>query len=373
MKILALILLSVWPLFAHNGAVAVAMPVDGITVDGDLSDWPDGLATHEITFPEYGDRPTSDGDLKAHFRVGHDASASLRRDGHGHTYEWVVPIGSVAVWHQTIGFDVVICDRDSDGSFTWLSWGPYSSKDGAPERVGDLLLNPVPTSAMGLVEGRVYWRDDRAAYGRARLEYRSLGGRVSGYVACSDSGVFKVGFPQGRYELSVQGRHQRIVEVRPEQVETLEFEVHDLGQDEAQGFVQELLAGAYTTAFLVDGEGRLWTGTDSALRLSDPEQRVLHNENVTSLALAQDGGVWVGTRRGGVVVYRDGRWRRLGMADGLADWRVRALASAGPGGMWVGTAAGQQSLRWKGTLEPGFLSEDATRNDHRGPDVHLAR
>ena len=27
---------------AHNGAVAIAVPMEGITVDGDLSDWPGG-------------------------------------------------------------------------------------------------------------------------------------------------------------------------------------------------------------------------------------------------------------------------------------------------------------------------------------------
>ena len=27
------------PLSAHNGAVAIAVPVEGIVVDGDLSDW----------------------------------------------------------------------------------------------------------------------------------------------------------------------------------------------------------------------------------------------------------------------------------------------------------------------------------------------
>jgi hypothetical protein len=33
-------LILAWPAQAHNGAVALAVPVEGITVDGDLSDWP---------------------------------------------------------------------------------------------------------------------------------------------------------------------------------------------------------------------------------------------------------------------------------------------------------------------------------------------
>ena len=38
MQSLILLLLAV-PLIAHNGAVAIAVPVEGIVVDGDLSDW----------------------------------------------------------------------------------------------------------------------------------------------------------------------------------------------------------------------------------------------------------------------------------------------------------------------------------------------
>ena len=36
------------PLSAHSGAVVIAVPVDGITVDGDLSDWPNDLALYPI-------------------------------------------------------------------------------------------------------------------------------------------------------------------------------------------------------------------------------------------------------------------------------------------------------------------------------------
>ena len=38
-----LLLLCVPPVQAHNGAVAIAVPVEGITVDGDLSDWPEEM------------------------------------------------------------------------------------------------------------------------------------------------------------------------------------------------------------------------------------------------------------------------------------------------------------------------------------------
>ena len=40
------VLLLATPLLAHNGDVAIAVPVEGIVVDGDLSDWPE--RTYEI-------------------------------------------------------------------------------------------------------------------------------------------------------------------------------------------------------------------------------------------------------------------------------------------------------------------------------------
>ena len=39
---------------AHNGAVALAYPMEGIIVDGDLGDWPDSLPTYPIAFTEAG-------------------------------------------------------------------------------------------------------------------------------------------------------------------------------------------------------------------------------------------------------------------------------------------------------------------------------
>ena len=46
----ALILLMAGPVRAHNGGIAVAAPVANITVDGDLSDWPERLATPEKVY-----------------------------------------------------------------------------------------------------------------------------------------------------------------------------------------------------------------------------------------------------------------------------------------------------------------------------------
>ena len=90
------------PLDAHNGSVAIAVPLKGIAVDGDLSDWPPGLVEYPITFPEWGDAPVNEEDFQGVFRVGYSA-----------------------------------------GSFSWIAWGRGVNKSGHPdsyERLGDLVL-----------------------------------------------------------------------------------------------------------------------------------------------------------------------------------------------------------------------------------------
>ena len=58
---------------AHNGAVAIAVPVEGITVDGDLSDWPEGMREYPIALVGDGPGPEGDDDFAAHFRTGYDS------------------------------------------------------------------------------------------------------------------------------------------------------------------------------------------------------------------------------------------------------------------------------------------------------------
>ena len=62
---------------ASNGQVATAVPLSGITVDGDLSDWPDTLRRYPISYPEDGDLPQSPEDLQASFRIAYDPHEQL--------------------------------------------------------------------------------------------------------------------------------------------------------------------------------------------------------------------------------------------------------------------------------------------------------
>ena len=58
--------------FAHNGVVATAVNIDGITIDGDFSDWPEGLEKYPIKDPAFGEPPTDEFDFDAYYRIGYN-------------------------------------------------------------------------------------------------------------------------------------------------------------------------------------------------------------------------------------------------------------------------------------------------------------
>jgi len=63
-------------LYAHNGAVAYAYPIKGISIDGKLSDWPTGLTAYAIQKVELGEPIDGEKDLEAHFRIGYNIEQS---------------------------------------------------------------------------------------------------------------------------------------------------------------------------------------------------------------------------------------------------------------------------------------------------------
>ena len=60
-----LLLISVsMPVEAHNGAVAIAVPMEGVAIDGDLSDRPKGMPRYQISAWDFGDKPKNQEDFQ---------------------------------------------------------------------------------------------------------------------------------------------------------------------------------------------------------------------------------------------------------------------------------------------------------------------
>jgi CubicO group peptidase (beta-lactamase class C family) len=274
---LAVAVLLTAPASAHNTRVAVAPALDGIVVDGDLSDWPADLPVYAVNGQTAVSDPQDAADLTATYRVAWDEAAqalfvaieaadesivvidtatawnasdgsevfldlrhrergsptvqhvlygrhhtvygsgadsagaafgtyAVTRDstegGGLHRYEWRFDLAGIsrgqvrAAAGMVLGLDVVVADRDEDGSFTWMAWGPGIGKSGNAHRLGDVVLLSSLESAAHLT-GQVRWKKKGQGVPprRVRLDVEGEDGERYGAVAAVDA--------QGTYRLTV--------------------------------------------------------------------------------------------------------------------------------------------------------------------------
>ena len=81
-----------------------------------------------------------------------------------------------------------------------------------------------------------------------------------------------------------------------------------------------------------DPKAGRWTSVTGVEGLAD--------DGVLSMAQTDDGAIWFGTWKTGVLRYDGTAWRAYTVADGLPSNHVQALAVAPDGSLWAGTPAG---------------------------------
>ena len=96
-------------------------------------------------------------------------------------------------------------------------------------------------------------------------------------------------------------------------------------------------------------DGYLWLGTQEGLLRFDGVRFRTYDETSTpalrkpyiwALEADGDGSLWIGTEEGGLTHFKDGRFRSIGVEDGLPAKWVNAIKRDRDGNLWVGTIGG---------------------------------
>jgi len=113
--------------------------------------------------------------------------------------------------------------------------------------------------------------------------------------------------------------------------------------------MQEGLPEQVVQAFAQTSDRYLWIGTTGGLLRFDGARFVLYNRentpafadnNIFCLMVSRDNALWIGTEGGGLIRYRDGRFRAFSSSDGLTNSFVRTVYQDHTGQIWIGTDSG---------------------------------
>ena len=129
----------------------------------------------------------------------------------GHVYEWKLDVTSWSSGEArlepglALGMDVVITDRDADGSFSWMGWGRITGQKygGTSQPLGDALILPAD-ARLSQVKGSAQWKnaDEDTQPRGVKLESRDFPMLVLD-LATDDEGKYETKVPPGNYSLSV--------------------------------------------------------------------------------------------------------------------------------------------------------------------------
>ncbi|HEY0795926.1 MAG TPA: two-component regulator propeller domain-containing protein [Acidisarcina sp.] len=145
--------------------------------------------------------------------------------------------------------------------------------------------------------------------------------------------------------------------------------------------VQDGLAEDVVQAFAQTADRYFWIGTTAGLVRFDGAEFVTYNsrnvpalteKSIFCLLADRDGGLWIGTEGGGLVLYRDGVFRAFSLGDGLTNAFVRRVYQDSRGTIWIGTdgglfqVSGKRIVRVDNNANIPMLAVHAIREDAQG-------
>ena len=341
------------PVSAHNGAVAIAVPVEGITVDGDLSDWPEGMRRYPIANLAVGDANSGPDDIQAFFRIGYNESQiALYLAVDVQDQSTLIDTTSGARWDPQDGCDLFINSRhaqeDRFALHQYAIWGHTPRAFHA----GKLSHAQVEVRREG--ESHSYeWRVDygQLSAGQARLIPHSVVG-VEVAVWDTDEDGSKTFLTWGTSGVDREFRGDVVLADHPEKSGTMRGRMiltddavgirdmvdiastrHDglsvrVSTDQEGYYSVELPAGTYR----VGGYGR----EEETLQIAEVVaggQALVH----LSVGAADDRSSRIGEGRSVSAGrgHRVGAWHALGIQDGLGGG-VQAILPTTSGDLWLG-------------------------------------
>ena len=347
-----LALFSSTPATAHNTAVAVAVPVVDITVDGDFSDWPEDAPRHDIQLIEYGQEPTGPHDLTASFRVGYDADRSwLYVAVEVEDESLFIDSTSNVFWNTNDGCELYI-DTGHGGADLPVQYFVYGTRvsgslqqsssavevrwqhgDGTHRYEWRVDLGPARNRSIGL-DVVVTDKDEDDSFswvtwgeGIAKITDRE---RLGDVIVTDATGFGQLRLRVTREDTSRAVAGRRILLQSVDHADLAVIDVTD-----ADGhFALRLPSGEYRVDVVGSGTGR----AASTATVSPAAPTDLH------LIVPAARGVTVRLGEGTLVEAGDGFranvWHSLGVADGLPGNWVRAFLQDERGYLWIGTEAG---------------------------------
>ena len=369
--------LGVLPARAHNGALAVAEPISGIAIDGDFSDWPEGMKRYAIALPEFGARPQSDKDLRADFRLGYDDKEQVLYVAVKVLDESVVVLAGDNSWNDQDGCDIYVGLQHRNKSSSvrqYVVWGDSRDAYGSPGTVS--LLDDIRVETKRLPKGHQYeWAIDLKKISRGDVELGAVLGldivvidqdrddshswvawgagaeKVNHFSRLGDimlgGDAAALGRVSGRLLWQGQGVKRGRVTVRS--ADSDEFDIV-VAADAHGGFVIDLPVGLYDINALSSR-----TDIESVRVIVQPDRE---REVEILLPPAQGNKTPAGRGRSSQAGpgMKQGLWQIYGVPDGLPSPKVLDIIQSRQGHLWIGTNGGLS--RYDGKTITTFTTAD---------------
>jgi ligand-binding sensor domain-containing protein len=359
----------VWLAGAHNGAVAIAVPVEGITIDGDLSDWPEGMREYPIRIVTQGGDPAGDDDFSARFQVAYSAAEHS-------LYVGVAVEDDYVLAHQP----EATAAKYKDGCEIYIEVG----HEGEYASVLRYYMHGNTLAVDGLAQEKdvqvaVQWGENAYFYEwKIKLDLDKkdpflldaglvLGFNVALLDRDADNALTKMIWNQRRFKFTRYSFHWGDLVLAGENLGTLEgniqwpgqrggvgytmlqaqsldhpaFSVH--GRTDANGhFVFELPAGDYRLQPDINLDGdravkvKVEAHASAALQLTAKMPRGRSVEAGVGKRIPAGEGI---KKRAGRGQWQD-HWLNISLEDGLPDPSVGALLQDKEGYIWIGSKGG---------------------------------